>query len=164
MKKWFISIAALVLVACASVPVNSILDSANYAQAAAAATYQDASSREAAAAASCRAALTAKGTPLPTQPAQTTTACAAVGVPLPFDPVKLQNAAAGVNTLYDGIRAANALKVQLASGASLPTSVLTDLAAYFTQVVADLTGAGVTLPPSVTTIAGQLNAAAGVAP
>lgn len=161
MRKFLVVLGALALVACASVPVNSILDSANYAQAAAAATYQDASSRETAAAVACRAALTAKGSALPTMPAQTATACAAVGVPLPFDPVKLENAAAGINTLYDGIRAANVLKGQLAAGASMPTSVLTDLASYFTQVVADLTGAGVTLPPSVTSIAGQLQAAAG---
>ena len=143
-------------IGCASLPVNNLLDSANAAQIAAAATYQTAVTNEQAAEATCRAALTAKALPLPVTPAAVAPACASVNVPLPYDPVKLTQASIAINSLYDGIRTANTIKTQLGAGASLPQTALTDLAALFTNVVADVTAAGVTLPPSVTAIAGQL--------
>jgi glucose/arabinose dehydrogenase len=152
---------ALALGACASLPVTNLLDSANAAQNAAAQTYDQAKAQEASMATACRMALVSKGLPLPVTAAATGTACTAVGVPLPFDPVKLQQASVPINALFDGIRAANDIRSKLAKGASMPATVLIDLGGLIAAVVADLTAGGVTLPPSVTTIAGQLQAATG---
>jgi hypothetical protein len=150
-------VAALLVVlsACGPATTGKLIVSANDAQDAAAHTYDLAKQQEADATRLCVAALKAKALPLPLVPADIKPFCAAVGVPVPYDPVALQKAAGPINALYDGVRAANTER--LASGTdNVIQATLTNLAALFTEVVADLTNAGIALPAKVTGAAATL--------
>jgi len=148
-------VVGLSLTSCSPATTGKLIVSVNDAQDAAAHTYDLAKTQEADATKACVAALRAKAQPLPTTPADIKPFCAAVGSPVPYDPVGLQNAAGPINALYDGVRAANAERA--ASGTdNVVQTTLTNLASLFAQVVADLTGAGVTLPANVKTIATTL--------
>jgi hypothetical protein len=144
----------LFLGACSSSDQAKLLISVNDAQDAAAQTYVTASKQESDASVKCRAALLAASRPLPTTPDQIKGMCADVGAPVPYDPVKLQQASVAVNSLYDGVRAANSIRS--ASKQDLPASVLQNLATLFVNVIAELTAAGISVPPNVSRVAGAL--------
>jgi hypothetical protein len=155
MKIVLAAVLALGTLACASSSTQAkLLISVNDAQDAAAKTYETAKQQESDASVKCRIALVAAGRPLPATPDQIKPMCADVGAPVPYDPVKLTQASVPINSLYDGVRAANAIRT--ASKADLPNSIMVNLASLFTQVVMDLTAAGVTVPESVSRVAGAL--------
>jgi hypothetical protein len=140
---------------CTPATTGKLIVSANDAQDAAAQTYNLAKQQEADATLLCATALRAKSLPFPDKPVFIKPFCAAVGAPVPYDPVKLQNAAGPINALYDAVRAANTER--LASGKdNVVQATLDNLAVLFTQVVADLTDAGITLPTKVTSAAANL--------
>ncbi len=156
MKRLGIIFGAVALViACSGSTTGKLIVSANEAQDAAAHSYDLAKQQESDATRLCVAALKAKGLPLPAKPDDIKPFCAAVGSPVPYDPVKLEHAAGPINGLYDGIRAANAER-QTSGTDTVVQATLVNLASLFEAVVADLTGAGVALPNTVTTIATQL--------
>ena len=152
----FVGALALTLaLGCSPATTGKLIVSANDAQDAAAHTYDLAKTQEADATRLCVTALKAKALPLPASPADIKPFCSAIGVPVPYDPVALQKAAGPINALYDAVRAANTER--LASGTdNVIQATLTNLAALFTQVVTDLTGAGIALPAKVTGAAATL--------
>jgi hypothetical protein len=152
----FVGALALTLaLGCSPATTGKLIVSANDAQDAAAHVYDLAKQQEADATVLCVAALRAKSLPLPDKPVFIKPFCAAVGAPVPYDPVKLQNAAGPINALYDAVRAANTERLASGTDNVIPAT-LTNLAALFTQVVADLTNAGIALPAKVTGAAATL--------
>ena len=146
-------------IGCTPAAQRKTLISFNDAQDAAAHTYDDAKARETAAEVSCRQALVLASKPVPAKPADIGPMCAAVGVTMPFDPVALQKAAGPINALYDGVRTAQAQR--LAAGGDVAPAVISGIAQLFVEAIADLEGAGISVPQKVKDVAGQLNAAAG---
>lgn len=138
---------------------RKLIDTVNEAQLAAAQTYDTAKAVQTAAQTACGAALRAAGQPMPVA-ANIRTACATVGSPVPYDPVRLQQAAGPVNALYDAVRYANTQRVASGTG-DVPAAVLGGLVGSFEQVIADLTGAGITVPKSITDAVATVKAATG---
>lgn len=138
---------------------RKLIDTVNEAQLSAAQTYDTAKAVQAAAQTACAAALTAKGMPLPTEPSSIRPTCASVGAPVPYDPVRLQQAAGPINALYDAVRYANSQRIGGTGDA--PAAVLGGLVGSFEQVIADLTGAGITVPKSIIDAVATVKAASG---
>lgn len=152
-----LAVLLAVATSCSSATARKLIVSANEAQDAAARTYDAAKVVEADAQKACRAALVAAQQPLPTKPEDIRPICEAVGVRIPYDPVKLQKAAGPINALYDGVRAANTERIALGGDkADITTQTAITLGGLLAQVVADLAGAGIAVPPSVGEIAGLL--------
>jgi hypothetical protein len=168
MKKLLTLVGVLVLTVGCSASLNDRAKTAillaNDAQAAAAATYEDAKNLESTASAACRDAALKKSVPIPnvTTPADWPAAkqtCADLGAPIPFDPFLLKSIAGPINALYDGVRQANTIRVSF-EGATISADVLTStllkLANLFVEVEADLVIAGVSVPKGVDSAATTL--------
>ncbi len=143
-------VAGLSLGACSDATAKRILDGANVAQEAAAATYDEAAVKLKAADVACARSFTPTE-PRPIGPEEKDAVCAAKGHPIPFRSTSLQKAAAPINASFDVVRRATAIREGVkakppTADRSALTAVLTELAGLVVEVVTDMTSAGVAVP------------------
>lgn len=144
-------VVGLSLGGCTAATQKQLLLDADAAQRAATETYSAATAKQSIADAACASAWKAvvPRPPAPATAAEKDALCAQLGVPLPFPSKALQSAAGPVNGLHDVILKANAVRTAPGTTSDRVWAALGGVLSAFVQVTADLTAAGIGLPPKV---------------
>jgi len=155
-----LTVLAVSLVGCgASLNDNAkiAIVSAQQAQVAAGATYNDAKNSETVASQACASAAQRSGQAVapPANEAdwpRVRDLCASLGAPIPYNPFVLQRLAGPINSLEDLIQRANNVRVAFEGGTITSDSLvaaISQLASAFVQIETDLASAGISVPQPV---------------
>lgn len=149
-------LSLLLVAGCPARVAKNAIVTANELQDAAARAYNQAKADETAAANSCKTKAAAAGVVIPTPLTRENVAgvmdsCKALGSPLPYDPFKLADLAGPINSAYEGVRAADAVRRGAQPGDQAQfIAAMTDVIGRLWRAATDL---GIKLPAN--TLEGQ---------